>query len=99
MASVYSQKELDILHDLAGERGAWIGLTDFLDEGKWDKWVDGTAVDFTLANRTWRTGQPNNHNDNQHCIWIRPDGRWDDITCKHQRQYVCQKPYVKLVVV
>ena len=90
LASVQSQKEQDILHHLAGATGAWIGLTDFLDVERWDKWVDGSAVNFTA----WKKGQPNNKNNNQHCVWIRPGGLWDDIICKKKKPYVCQKPYL-----
>ena len=85
--TVESQEEQDALYALTGPTGAWIGLTDFLDEGQFS-WVDGSPVSFS----NFRGGQPNNANNNQHCTWIRPDGFWDDITCKKQEQYVCQKP-------
>ena len=87
LVTVQSQQEQDALYALTGSTGAWIGLTDFLDEGQFS-WVDGSPLDFT----NFRAGQPNNANSNQHCTWIRPDGLWDDITCKKQEQYVCQKP-------
>ena len=87
LVTVQSQQEQDALYALTGSTGAWIGLTDFLDEGQFS-WVDGSPLTFT----NFRAGQPNNANSNQHCTWIRPDGLWDDITCKKQEQYVCQKP-------
>ena len=88
LARVESQEEQEALYALTGSAGAWIGLTDFVDEGNFS-WVDGTSVTFT----NFRTGQPNNGNSNQHCTWIRPDGMWDDVTCKRQESFVCQKDH------
>jgi len=86
LASVNSQADQDIVFSLAGSTGAWLGLSDFLDEGKFS-WTDGSDVSFT----NWRPGQPNNNNINQHCLWLRTDSFWDDVTCKRQEAYVCQK--------
>merc|ERR1712179_418520 len=85
LATIESQAEQDAVYALTGDTGAWIGLADFLDEGVFS-WVDGTAVGFT----NWRNNQPNNGNNNQHCTWIRPDGEWDDVTCRRTEAYVCQ---------
>ena len=86
LATVQSQVEQNALFSLTGSNGAWIGLSDFLDEGMFS-WVDGSQVSFT----NWRNGQPNNSNNNQHCTWIRPDGFWDDIICNRKEAYVCQQ--------
>merc|ERR1711931_403588 len=85
LATIESQAEQDAVYALTGDTGAWIGLADFLDEGVFS-WVDGTALGFT----NWKNNQPNNGNNNQHCTWIRPDGEWDDVTCKRTEAYVCQ---------
>ena len=89
LASVHSQEAQDVIHALTGSAGAWIGLTDFLDG---EKWLDGSAVKFT----SWRGGEPNNLLSNQHCVWVRPGGEWDDIACKEQKHYVCQKPIIRV---
>lgn len=86
LASVSSQAEQDAVFALTGAAGAWIGLTDFLNEGTFS-WVDEAPVTFT----NWRVNQPNNGNNNQHCTQIRPDGDWDDVICDKQQAYVCQK--------
>lgn len=86
LATVSSQAEQDAVFALTGAAGAWIGLTDFLNEGTFS-WVDEAPVTFT----NWRVNQPNNGNSNQHCTQIRPDGDWDDVICDKQQAYVCQK--------
>ena len=86
LASIESQEEQDALYALTGDIGAWIGLTDFLDEGVFS-WVDGAAVTYN----NWMAGQPNNGENNQHCVWITLDGEWDDVTCKEIKSYICQK--------
>lgn len=92
LATIESQAEQDAVYTLTGSTGAYLGLSDFLDEGNF-AWVDGTALTFT----NWRPNQPNNNNNNQHCVWIRPDGGWDDVTCKKTEQYVCQNQEVLLM--
>jgi len=85
LATIESQAEQDAVYALTGSTGAWIGLTDFLDEGTFS-WVDGTALSY----ENFRNNQPNNGGNNQHCTWIRPDGGWDDVICKRPLPYVCQ---------
>ena len=86
LASIESQMEQDYVSDLASTSGAWIGLQDFLNEGTFT-WVDKSPVNFT----NWRANQPNNNNNNQHCTWVRPDGKWDDVLCNKEQAYLCQK--------
>ena len=60
------------------------------DESTW-RWV-GTGEELGYTN--WRPGQPDNHNNDQHCIYYRADGadpRWDDWHCHAARlNYVCE---------
>ena len=90
LASLESEAEQNAVYALTGSTGAWLGLTDFLDEGIFS-WVDGAVFDSATSYNNWRPNQPNNGNINQHCVWIRPDGGWDDVTCKKTEAYVCQK--------
>merc|ERR550519_1675904 len=90
LASVETEEEYNTVYSLTGSTGAWIGLADFLDEGNFS-WIDGAVYDPATSYSNWMNNQPNNANINQHCVWIRPDGRWDDITCKKSEAYVCQK--------
>ena len=41
----------------------WIGLSDLGNEGDW-RWTDGTEI---TGYEKWRSGQPNNHEGDQHC--------------------------------
>ena len=65
LATVSSQAEQDAVFALTGASGAWIGLTDFLNEGSFS-WVDESPLTFT----NWRVNQPNNGNNNQHCTQV-----------------------------
>merc|ERR1712198_123561 len=75
LASVESQAEHDAVYALTGSTGAWIGLADWLDEGNFN-WINGATFDAATSYTNWMNNQPNNNNNNQHCVWIRPDGRW-----------------------
>ena len=89
LATIKDQDVQDVLFNFAAKGGAWIGGQDFLDEGKFAWLQDETLVDDSYTN--WKTGQPNNIMENQHCMWMRLDGSWDDVTCKRRENYICQK--------
>ena len=81
------QDDQDALFKLPAKGGAWIGGQDFFDEGKFAWLEDGSIVSDLYS----KTGQPNNIQENQHCVWMRLDGSWDDVTCKRKENYICQK--------
>lgn len=84
LATVETQQQQDVLASLLGPEGAWIGLSDILNEGTFT-WRDDSPLLYT----NWKTnGQPNNANGNQHCVQARPD--WDDTVCGKVQPYVCQ---------
>ena len=79
--------ELFQLEAMMTSNGAWIGLSDVLQEGTF-AWRDGSELTYT----NWKTNNPNNANDEQHCVWARgDDGTWDDIVCRRTEEYICQK--------
>ena len=75
----------------------WIGLsrpdaaiTDA--SGPW-QWTDGIPYQYT----NWRSGEPNNANDNEHCVVIQPHfqsdgdgGKWLDVPCDNEYRFVCE---------
>ena len=73
----------------------WIGLSDLGNEGDW-RWTDGTEI---TGYEKWRSGQPNNHEDNQHCGAILKgnyyganyDAEWNDEKCSLTLDYICEK--------
>uniref|UniRef100_A0AAQ5XFC7 Mannose receptor, C type 1a n=1 Tax=Amphiprion ocellaris TaxID=80972 RepID=A0AAQ5XFC7_AMPOC len=64
---------------------AWIGLSMGTNEAF--VWSDGT---FSYEN--WGYGEPNNHNDNEHCAEVQMYyGRhWNDRHCEAYNDWICQ---------
>ena len=57
----------------------FIGGTDAVNEGTWVL-PEGNAVAYS----NWYPGEPSNiatNGDPEHCMIIRPDGFWNDVTC------------------
>ena len=64
----------------------WIGLNDGDREGTF-VWVN--AEPFTFTN--WNGGEPNNNND-EDCVGMLGDGRWNDFDCGDSYDSVCERP-------
>ncbi|KAH9504722.1 C-type mannose receptor 2 [Bulinus truncatus] len=64
--------------------GVWIGLNDLLIE-KMYNWSDGSPYKFT----NWSNGQPNSNDKNEDCVEMYSSGRWNDVDCYFQMQYIC----------
>ena len=73
----------------------WIGLSDLGNEGDW-RWTDGTEI---TGYEKWRSGQPNNHEGDQHCGAILKgnyyganyNAEWNDEKCSLTLDYICEK--------
>ncbi|XP_041032992.1 C-type lectin domain family 4 member E-like [Carcharodon carcharias] len=65
----------------------WIGLNDTTSEGDWC-WADGT--DYSSNLKFWRTGEPNNQND-EDCVVMEDTGEWNDEPCHTQQYWICEK--------
>ncbi|XP_010742418.3 macrophage mannose receptor 1 [Larimichthys crocea] len=65
---------------------AWIGFSLGTNQGF--VWSDGSASDF----ENWGYGEPNNHNDNEHCAEVQfYYGRhWNDRHCEAYHDWLCQ---------
>ena len=93
---ISSQEEQDLVASLHPDTGAWIGAMDWLDERKFS-WVDGSWIDATRSGTgmtgyaNWKSNQPNNGLSNQHCVFQRDDGFWDDVTFKREGKYACMR--------
>jgi curved DNA-binding protein CbpA len=86
LCSVESAEEHQFLvdHVLDGQ-SAWLGGTDVSSEGLWT-WINGQPFTFTK----WAEGAPQNEDDAQHHLEIRPDGTWSDFYGDSRKAFVCK---------
>ncbi|XP_028820515.1 mannose-binding protein C-like [Denticeps clupeoides] len=54
----------------------WINATDRKKEGSFVD-SEGRALNFTK----WKTGEPNNSNNEEHCVTVVDNGIWNDVPC------------------
>ena len=62
----------------------WIGATD-LDVETVFRWTDGSILNWM----NWDSGQPNNHDSEQHCVKRRNEGKWNDYFCDENTKFIC----------
>ncbi|XP_063407294.1 hepatic lectin-like isoform X2 [Mytilus trossulus] len=66
----------------------YIGVTDLFSEGDWQKAT-------TLGRQTflqWGNKQPNNMDNNQHCVQVWASSmKFDDLWCHYDRHFICEK--------
>jgi len=75
MASTLDEIENEVLYDAIGPIG-WIGLTD-VDEEMTFVWVDGSPDTY----RNWAPNEPNNWDENEHCVIYWGGSQWNDYDC------------------
>ncbi|XP_070783907.1 macrophage mannose receptor 1 [Enoplosus armatus] len=63
---------------------AWIGFSLGTNEGF--VWSDGSPSAF----ENWGFGEPNNHNDNEHCAEVQYGRHWNDRHCEAYNNWLCQ---------
>ena len=73
----------------------WIGLSDSHNESDW-MWTDETQLDLD-GYKNWGRNQPNNRNNNKHCVVIRinesdpvHNGKWYDRQCLGRKEHICE---------
>lgn len=91
LACVGSQSEHRYLVSLAGNKSLWLGGTDEKREGRWE-WVSGEP--FSVFQKHWRTGEPNNDGGNEHYLEL-VGGVWNDFFANSQsiQGYICEWDY------
>lgn len=67
--------------------GFWIGGYDMGHEGKFVWFSTGRPVN---GYTNWRLGEPNNKNDNENCLTMLINGRWNDEPCLTERAFICE---------
>ncbi|XP_048750885.2 mannose-binding protein C-like isoform X2 [Ostrea edulis] len=65
----------------------WIGAND-LDKENEFTWRSSKTP---LLYSNWNNKQPNDSNDNQVCAVLKESGKWNDIKCERQRNFICEK--------
>ena len=68
----------------------WVGGNDMNEEGTFTWTSDNSTLGFV----NWYPGQPNNHDNNEDCVLLCPDGHWRDSSCDAVWLYICKVPAV-----
>ncbi len=68
-------------------QSAWIGLSDFDNEGTF-AWCSGAPVTYT----NWYQGQPNNYNNQQDYVELMNNGQWNDQYNSYSLEYIMEIP-------
>eukprot|EP00105_Crassostrea_gigas_P004701 XP_011418001.2 PREDICTED: perlucin-like protein [Crassostrea gigas] len=93
LVEIESPEEDAYIRSLANNltESVWLGGTDLAEEGKW-VW-QSTSTLFSFSAWDTATGQPNNFDNNQHCLILyRPFGlAWNDRECSLPYQYICER--------
>ena len=88
LVSIQSLQEQKGIEALLGNSDAWIGLTDFREEGNFT-WVDDEAA-FGFS--YWNHGAVKNGDGGQHCVIITgQEGKWENVICGRKEKFVCQE--------
>ncbi|XP_063814816.1 pulmonary surfactant-associated protein D-like [Pseudophryne corroboree] len=75
----------EILHTKGEASKAFLGISDLQVEGIF-KYLSGEKITFT----NWNLGEPNNSKDNEDCVEVQDNGKWNDIPCNLLRLVICE---------
>ncbi|XP_075697849.1 pulmonary surfactant-associated protein D-like [Rhinoderma darwinii] len=64
---------------------AFFGISDLQVEGIF-RYLTGEKIIFT----NWNLGEPNNSKDNEDCVEVQDNGKWNDIPCNLLRLVICE---------
>lgn len=67
-------------------RLAWISGSDLAKEGEY-VWLGSGRP---MAYKNFANNQPDNAGGNENCVQMLATGKWNDINCNTQLDYICQ---------
>uniref|UniRef100_A0A1E1WP12 C-type lectin domain-containing protein n=1 Tax=Pectinophora gossypiella TaxID=13191 RepID=A0A1E1WP12_PECGO len=70
------------------KRGVFTGVSDIFSKGDFFS-VEGVPIDKITA--SWAPNEPDNTNDEEHCIAMLPNGTIADVNCNEPYPYICFK--------
>jgi hypothetical protein len=73
-------------HLLGFDKGVWLGINDFAQEGNW-VWKNGQPVTYV----NWAPGEPNNVGDEDAALISGGSGQWVDLKIFHVDWYVTEE--------
>jgi hypothetical protein len=85
LATFDSFEEAQYFNSIAG-KDVWVGITDAVEE---DKFVQVTGA--PTPNLPWNYGEPNNYNENEHCVESGYDGGFNDFDCSMKFRFACER--------
>ncbi|XP_068111592.1 mannose-binding protein C-like [Hyperolius riggenbachi] len=89
LATPKSAAENSAIQEILSTKGeatkAFLGMSDLQVEGIF-KYLTGEKITFT----NWNLGEPNNSKDNEDCVEIQDNGKWNDIPCNLLRLVICE---------
>ena len=76
-----------------GISGYWLGIHDKGFENKFVYDSTGKPISFHWWARNQPNNKKNNCNGDEDCVYAQNgDGKWQDLCCKKEQSYVCEKP-------
>ncbi|KAI1901257.1 hypothetical protein AGOR_G00032460 [Albula goreensis] len=92
LATIDNQEEMEALMGVVGSgcnESVWIGLYHDRDSWLWSLADRDFYSEGQTEFRNWDSGQPNNNKSIEHCVAMRPNGKWDDASCDRKGPFIC----------
>ncbi|XP_022308519.2 perlucin-like isoform X1 [Crassostrea virginica] len=76
-------------HSQSLGRTMWIGVSDIIEEGRWEY----TSTQEVVSHTDFSPGQPENGRTEENCIalWREHHGQWDDAVCAEKHFFICEE--------
>lgn len=85
LASPRNTAENAALQAMVKSSYAFLDINDQQTEGRF-VYLNGAPVTYT----NWKTGEPNNHDNDEDCVVIVSNGLWNDLNCQRKSLIICE---------